>query len=109
MTPAGTSNELDVQNKWEENTHTHTHHRVNLSPVIFFLLHNLSSLPLLVSLLFLSLHKLYTPSVPESTTTLVTIPVVPMSHDGSAKSDLPAGGQEELGGISHSLRTWWLR
>ena len=22
MTPAGTSNELDVQNKWEENTHT---------------------------------------------------------------------------------------
>ena len=21
MTPAGTSNELDVQNKWEENTH----------------------------------------------------------------------------------------
>ena len=25
VTPAGTSNELDVQNKWEENTHTHTH------------------------------------------------------------------------------------
>ena len=25
MTPAGTSNELDVQNEWEENTHTHTH------------------------------------------------------------------------------------
>ena len=24
MTPAGTSNELDVQNGWEENTHTHT-------------------------------------------------------------------------------------
>ena len=24
MTPAGTSNELDVQNEWEENTHTHT-------------------------------------------------------------------------------------
>ena len=23
--PAGTSNELDVQNGWEENTHTHTH------------------------------------------------------------------------------------
>ena len=22
VTPAGTSNELDVQNKWEENTHT---------------------------------------------------------------------------------------
>ena len=22
MTPAGTSNELDVQNEWEENTHT---------------------------------------------------------------------------------------
>ena len=22
MTPAGTSNELDVQNKWEENTHS---------------------------------------------------------------------------------------
>ena len=26
MTPAGTSNELDVQNGWEENTHTHTHY-----------------------------------------------------------------------------------
>ena len=25
MTPAGTSNELCVQNEWEENTHTHTH------------------------------------------------------------------------------------
>ena len=25
VTPAGTSNELDVQNRWEENTHTHTH------------------------------------------------------------------------------------
>ena len=25
MTPAGTSNELDVQNEWEENTHTHMH------------------------------------------------------------------------------------
>ena len=24
VTPAGTSNELDVQNKWEENKHTHT-------------------------------------------------------------------------------------
>ena len=23
MTPIGTSNELDVQNEWEENTHTH--------------------------------------------------------------------------------------
>ena len=23
MTPAGTSNDLDVQNEWEENTHTH--------------------------------------------------------------------------------------
>ena len=28
------------------------------------------------------------------------IPVVPMSQDGSARSDLPAGGQEELGGVS---------
>ena len=27
MTPAGTSNELDVQNGWEENTHTHTSNR----------------------------------------------------------------------------------
>ena len=84
--------------------HTHTHHRVNPSAVIFFLVHNLSSLPLLVSILFLSLHKLYTLSVPESTITLVIIPVVPLSRDGLAKSDLPAGGQEELGGISHSLR-----
>ena len=27
-----------------------------------------------------------------------------MSHDGSARSDLSAGGQEELGGVSHSER-----
>ena len=27
MTPAGTSNELDVQNECEENTHTHTHRK----------------------------------------------------------------------------------
>ena len=26
MTPAGTSNELDVQNKWEENARTHNTH-----------------------------------------------------------------------------------
>ena len=25
VTPAGTSNELDVQNVWEENIHTHAH------------------------------------------------------------------------------------
>ena len=31
MTPAGTSNELDVQNEWKENTHTHTHtHSINI-------------------------------------------------------------------------------
>ena len=29
MTPAGTSNELDVQNEWEENTHTHTQHIID--------------------------------------------------------------------------------
>ena len=33
MTPAGTSNELDVQNGWEENTHTHT--RITLLIVDF--------------------------------------------------------------------------
>ena len=32
------------------------------------------------------------------------IPVVPMSQYGSARSDLPAGGQEEPGGVSHSER-----
>ena len=32
MTPAGTSNELDVQNGWEENTHTHTHNNALLLP-----------------------------------------------------------------------------
>ena len=34
MTPAGTSNELDAQNKWEENTHTHTH---TLSAIIKYI------------------------------------------------------------------------
>ena len=27
-----------------------------------------------------------------------------MSQDGSARSDLPAGGQEKLGGVNHSER-----
>ena len=46
-------------------------------------------------LLFLFLiHKLYTTSVLGATITLVVlIPVIPiMSQDGSARSDLPAGG-----------------
>ena len=95
------------------------HHRVILSRVIYFLHSTLSSLPLLVSLLFLSLvsvssfsllflsliHKLYTPWIPGSTITLVwLIPVVLMSQDDAVRSDLPAGGQEELGGVSHSER-----
>ena len=32
------------------------------------------------------------------------MPIVPMSQDGSARSDLPAGGQEKLGGVSHFER-----
>ena len=35
LTPAGTSNELDVQNEWDENTHTHTggkSHRISPPP-----------------------------------------------------------------------------
>ena len=36
--------------------------------------------------------------------TTSVIPVVPMSQDGSARSDLRAGGQEELGGVSPSER-----
>ena len=32
------------------------------------------------------------------------IPVVPTSQDGSARSDLPPGGQEELDGVSPSER-----
>ena len=31
VTPAGTSNELDAQNEWEENTHTHISAPVNLT------------------------------------------------------------------------------
>ena len=31
MTPAGTSNELDVQNGWEENTHTHIMQEADLA------------------------------------------------------------------------------
>ena len=30
VTPAGTSNELDVQNVWEEIIHTHTHTHTKL-------------------------------------------------------------------------------
>ena len=33
VTPAGTSNELDVQNEWEENTNTHTHTYLHETPV----------------------------------------------------------------------------
>ena len=34
MTPAGTSYELDVQNGWEENTHTHCRESVGTGPVV---------------------------------------------------------------------------
>ena len=34
MTPAGTSNELDVQNGWEENTHTHTQGGKNADKIV---------------------------------------------------------------------------
>ena len=34
MTPADTSNELDVQNEWEENTHTHTHGRIEVHSLL---------------------------------------------------------------------------
>ena len=34
MTPAGTSNELDVQNKWEENTHTHSYTDLQYTTVV---------------------------------------------------------------------------
>ena len=41
VTPAGTSNELDVQNEWEENTHTpfydYQHHRVDAPRDFLFL------------------------------------------------------------------------
>ena len=34
VTPAGTSNKPDVQNKWEKKTHTHTHIMIDLvSPI----------------------------------------------------------------------------
>ena len=35
MIPAGTSNELDVQNEWEENTHTHTHTHTHFTKMVF--------------------------------------------------------------------------
>ena len=36
VTPAGTSNELDVQNEREENTHTHTYSiTVGFSPTLY--------------------------------------------------------------------------
>ena len=36
VTPAGTSNELDVQNVWEENIHTHAHTKLKkpIAPVV---------------------------------------------------------------------------
>ena len=37
MTPVGTTNELDVQNEWEENTHTHTNDDPPRSDGCFFL------------------------------------------------------------------------
>ena len=41
MTPAGTSNELDVQNEWEENTHTHTQeYNGGLLPGIILILYH---------------------------------------------------------------------
>ena len=45
MTPAGTSNELDVQNEWEENTHTLTHTVVVVVVVVFTLTDRASTIP----------------------------------------------------------------
>ena len=42
MTPAGTSNELDVQNGWEENTHTHTARIQDDSTVVVVVLYDIS-------------------------------------------------------------------
>ena len=88
-------------------------HRVILSRVIYFL-HCILLVTLVFCLLFLNLvhyccflsliHKEQAPPVAGSTITLVSFTVVPMSQDGSARLDLPAGGQEELGGVSHSER-----
>ena len=40
MTPAGTSNELDVQNEWEENTHTEQYNGALLPDIILLTLND---------------------------------------------------------------------
>ena len=44
VTPAGTSNELDVQNGWEENTHTHRSEKDKRVQRFVFFANNLSRL-----------------------------------------------------------------
>ena len=51
MTPAGTSNELDVQNEWEENTHTHSEYYVPWYVQPFFCIFVISSQTLCMILL----------------------------------------------------------
>ena len=51
VTPAGTSNELDVQNEWEENTHTHSEYYVPWYVQPFFCIFVISSQTLCMILL----------------------------------------------------------
>ena len=46
MTPAGTSNELDVQNEWEENTHTHTHTHTHTQGIVLLVTNGSNDSPL---------------------------------------------------------------
>ena len=50
MTPAGTSNELDVQNGWEENKHTHTHTLIELYCSIVLIIELYCSIVILLEL-----------------------------------------------------------
>ena len=81
------------------------YHRVTLSPVIPFFFYSLFSSPLGVTVVSVSNKQAinYIGSWLYDHTTSV-IPVVPMSQAHSARSDLPADGQEDLGGVSYSER-----
>ena len=80
------------------------YHRVTLSPVIPFFFYSLFSSPLSVTVVSVSNTQAinYIGSWLYDHTSVIT--VVPMSQDHSVRSDLPADGQEDIGGVSYSER-----
>ena len=101
MTPAGTSNELDVQNEWEENTHTH-YTAIK------------STIPLLIALfnVILLVHRVYALTVSIWGNTIFSISTTCSEHclKENMNASKPSHQSKGLGGNigCNASRPWCL-